>query len=143
YLLNPDAVEPSCNLTMDVDKEVERRVQAYKPDPDDLFSSPPDPQAIRQSLARNLALCEQRHLQLAENQQHATWGLGVFQSVGQGLAHFLLGNAVLAEVLFIGRFAMAAAISALDADHVALRLPRSRAEWRLSQGVQFVVSGLM
>ena len=40
-------------------------------------------------------------------------------------------------------FAMAAAISALDADHIALRLPRNRAEWRLSQGSQFVVNGLM
>src|SRR5690606_34728807 len=27
--------------------------------------------------------------------------------------------------------------------HIALRLPRNRAEWRLSQGVQFVVNGLM
>ena len=143
YLLNPDAVEPSCNLIMDVDKEVERRVQAYKPDPDDLFSSPPDPQAIRQSLESNLALCEQRHLQFAENQQHATWGLGVFKSVEQGLANFLLGNIDLTKFLFIGMFAMAAAISALDADHIALRLPRNRAEWRLSQGVQFVVNGLM
>ncbi|HLT12530.1 MAG TPA: TRAP transporter large permease subunit [Marinobacter sp.] len=143
YLLNPDAVEPSCNLIMDVDKEVERRVQAYKPDPDDLFSSPPDPQAIRQSLESNLALCEQRHLQFAENQKHATWGLGVFKSVEQGLANFLLGNIDLTKFLFIGMFAMAAAISALDADHIALRLPRNRAEWRLSQGVQFVVNGLM
>ena len=38
---------------------------------------------------------------------------------------------------------MAAAIAALDTDHIALRLPRNRAEWRLSQGVQFVVNGLM
>src|SRR5690606_38310395 len=30
-----------------------------------------------------------------------------------------------------------------DADHIALRLPRNRAEWRLSQGVQFMVNGLM
>ena len=143
YLLNPDAVEPTCNLVMDVDKEVQRRVQAYQPDPDDLFSSPPDPQAIRQSLESNLALCEQRHLQFAENQKNATWGLGVFKDIEQGLANFLLSNIDLTKFLFIGMFAMAAAISALDADHIALRLPRNRAEWRLSQGVQFVVNGLM
>src|SRR5690554_1278247 len=77
YLLNPDATEPTCNLFVDVDKEVERRVAAYKPDPDDLFSSPPNPEAIRKSLQSNLALCEQRHLQFAENQKHATWALGV------------------------------------------------------------------
>src|SRR5690606_29083821 len=139
----PDATEPTCNLFMDIDKEVERRVQAYKPDPDDLFSSPPDPQAIRQSLQSNLALCEQRHLQFAENQKHATWALGVYKAVEQGLADFLLDNIDLTKFLFIGMFALAAAIAALDADHIALRLPRNRAEWRLSQGVQFTVNGLM
>ncbi|MBR9871556.1 MAG: TRAP transporter large permease subunit [Gammaproteobacteria bacterium] len=143
YLLNPDAVEPSCNLTMDVDREVERRIQAYKPDPDDLFSSPPNAQAIRQSLESNLALCEQRHVQFAENQKHATPALGVFKDIEQGLADFLLSNIDLTKFLFIGMFALAAAVSALDADHIALRLPRNRAEWRLSQGAQFVVNGLM
>src|SRR5690554_409670 len=143
YLLNPDATEPTCNLFVDVDKEVERRVAAYKPDPDDLFSSPPNPEAIRQSLQSNLALCEQRHLQYAENQKNATWALGAFKGVEQGLANFLLKNIDLTKFLFIAMFAMAAAVSALDADHIALRLPRNRAEWRLSQGSQFVVNGLM
>src|SRR5690554_3870927 len=143
YLLNPDATEPTCNLFVDIDTEVERRVAAYKPDPDDLFSSPPNPEAIRKSLQSNLALCEQRHLQFAENQKHATWALGVFKDIEQGLADFLLKNIDLTKFLFIGMFAMAAAISALDADHIALRLPRNRAEWRLSQGSQFVVNGLM
>ncbi|WP_036219945.1 TRAP transporter large permease subunit [Marinobacter sp. ES-1] len=143
YLLNPDATEPTCNLSVDIDKEVQRRVAAYKPDPDDLFSSPPNPEAIRKSLQSNLALCEQRHLQFAENQKHATWALGVFKDIEQGLADFLLKNIDLTKFLFIGMFAMAAAISALDADHIALRLPRNRAEWRLSQGSQFVVNGLM
>ncbi|MGC8121720.1 TRAP transporter large permease subunit [Marinobacter sp. VGCF2001] len=143
YLLNPDATEPTCNLFMDIDTEVERRVQAYKPDPDDLFSSPPNPEAIRQSLQRNLELCEQRHLQFAENQKHATWALGVYKTVEQGLADFLLDNIDLTKFLFIGMFALAAAIAALDADHIALRLPRNRAEWRFSQAVQFTVNGLM
>ncbi|WP_138437160.1 TRAP transporter large permease subunit [Marinobacter shengliensis] len=143
YLLNPDATEPTCNMFMDVDAEVERRIQAYKPDPDDLFSSPPNPEALRQSLESNLALCEQRHLMYAENQKNATWALGVYKSVEQGLASFLLDNIELTKYLFIAMFAMAAAISALDADHIALRLSRNRAEWRLSQGVQFIVNGLM
>ncbi|MBE0485070.1 TRAP transporter large permease subunit [Marinobacter sp.] len=143
YLLNPDAVEPTCNLYIDLDREVERRIQAYQPDPDDLFSSPPNADAVRQSLQSNLALCEQRHLQFAENQKHATWALGAYKSIEQGLAGFLLDNIDLTKFLFIAMFAMAAAISALDSDHIALRLPRNRAEWRLSQGVQFSVNGLM
>ncbi|MDX5439792.1 MAG: TRAP transporter large permease subunit [Alteromonadaceae bacterium] len=143
YLLNPDATEPTCNMFVDVDAEVERRIQAYKPDPDDLFSSPPDADALRQSLQSNVALCEQRHLMFAENQKHATWALGVYKSFEQGLAGFLLDNIELTKYLFIAMFAMAAAISALDADHIALRLSRNRSEWRLSQGVQFIVNGLM
>ncbi|MEC7815991.1 MAG: TRAP transporter large permease subunit [Pseudomonadota bacterium] len=143
YLLNPDAAEPTCNLFVDVDTEVERRIQAYEPDPDDLFSAPPDRQALRQSLESNLALCQQRHLQFAENQKHATWALGAFKDVEQGLARVLLDNIDLTKFLFIAMFALAAAVSALDTDHIALRLPRNRAEWRLSQGSQFVVNGLM
>lgn len=143
YLLNPDAKAPACNLELDVDREVQVRLQAYKPDPDDLFSSPPDPSALRQSLQSNLVLCAQRHQQFAENQKRTTVALGLYKALEQGLANFLLENIELTKFLFIGMFALAAAVSAFDADHIALRLPRNRAEWRLSQGVQFVVNGLM
>ncbi len=143
YLLNPDATEPTCQLEMDVDAEVARRVQAYKPDPDDLFSSPPNPEAIRKSLQSNLELCQQQYALYQQNLEHATPALGMFKAVEQGLAEFLLDNIELTKYLFIAMFAMAAAIAALDTDHIALRLPRNRAEWRLSQGVQFVVNGLM
>ncbi len=143
YLLDPDATEPTCNMFVDVDAEVQKRLDAYEPDPDDLFSSPPDEDAIRESLKRNMALCEQKHLMFAENQKNATAALGVFKTVEQGFASFLLDNIELTKFLFIAMFAMAAAISALDADHIALRLPRNRAEWRLSQGTQLAVNGLM
>ncbi|WP_372986213.1 TRAP transporter large permease subunit [Marinobacter sp.] len=143
YLLNPDATEPSCQLEMDIDAEVAKRVAAYKPDPDDLFSSPPNPEAIRKSLESNLELCQQQYAVYEQNLKHATPALGMFKTVEQGLAEFLLDNIELTKYLFIAMFAMAAAIAALDTDHIALRLPRNRAEWRLSQGVQFVVNGLM
>ncbi|MAK49503.1 TRAP transporter large permease subunit [Marinobacter sp.] len=143
YLLNPDATEPSCQLAMDIDAEVARRVANYKPDPDDLFSSPPNPEAIRKSLQSNLELCQQQYDVYEQNLAHATPALGAFKAVEQGLADFLLDNIELTKYLFIAMFAMAAAIAALDTDHIALRLPRNRAEWRLSQGVQFVVNGLM
>jgi len=143
YLLNPDATEPSCQLEMDVDAEVQKRLDAYKPDPDDLFSSPPNPDAIRTSLERNLDMCEQEYALYEQNLKHATPALGLFKTVEQGLAGFLLDNIELTKYLFIAMFAMAAAIAALDADHIALRLPRNRAEWRLSQGAQLVVNGLM
>ncbi|MDK9557118.1 TRAP transporter large permease subunit [Marinobacter sp. M216] len=143
YLLNPDATEPSCQLEMDVDAEVKKRVEAYQPDPDDLFSSPPNPEAIRQSLERNLELCQQEYALYEQNLEHATPALGLFKTIEQGLADFLLDNIELTKYLFIAMFAMAAAIAALDADHIALRLPRNRAEWRFSQATQFVVNGMM
>jgi C4-dicarboxylate transporter, DctM subunit len=143
YLLDPDAAEPECRLEMDIEAEVQKRIEAYKPDPDDLFSSPPDPEALRKSLNKNLALCEQEHRLFRENQKHATDALGLFKTVEQGLADFLLDNIELTKFLFIAMFALAAAVSAFDADHIALRLPRNRGEWRLSQGAQFAVNGLM
>ena len=143
YMLNPDATEPTCNLFVDIDKEVQRRMDAYEPDPDALFSDPPDPDAIRQSLERNVELCQKKHLMYRENQKHATEALGVFKAVEQGFADFLLDNMALTKYLFIAMFAMAAAIAALDADHIALRLPRNRREWQLSQGSQFFTNTLM
>jgi len=143
YLLNPDATEPSCRLEMNVDAEVRKRVEAYKPDPDDLFDSPPNPQAIRTSLERNLALCAQKHAAYQKNAEQATPALGAFKAFEQGLATFLLDNIGLTKYLFIAIFAMAAAVAAMDAEHIALRLPRNRSEWRLSQAVQFVVNGMM
>lgn len=143
YLLNPDATEPSCQLEMDVDAEVRKRVDAYQPDPDDLFSSPPNREAVRTSLERNLELCQEKYLLYEQNLKHATPALGAFKTVEQGLADFLLDNIELTKYLFIAMFALAAAIAAMDADHIALRLPRNRAEWRLSQGAQFAVNGLM
>ncbi|WP_203300146.1 TRAP transporter large permease subunit [Marinobacter sediminum] len=143
YLLNPDATEPSCQLEMDVDAEVRKRINAYRPDPDDLFSSPPNPEALRTSLERNLELCQEKYALYEQNLEHATPALGAFKAVEQGLATFLLDNIELTKYLFIGMFALAAAIAAMDADHIALRLPRNRAEWRLSQGAQFAVNGLM
>ena len=143
YLLNPDATEPSCQLEMDVDAEVRKRIDAYRPDPDDLFSSPPNPEALRTSLERNLELCQEKYTLYEQNLKHATPALGAFKAFEQGLATFLLDNIELTKYLFIAMFALAAAIAAMDADHIALRLPRNRAEWRLSQGAQFAVNGLM
>lgn len=143
YLLNPDATEPSCRLEMNVDEEVSKRVAAYKPDPDDLFDSPPNPDAIRASLERNLTLCAGQHKVYQNNIAQATPALGVFKTVEQGLATFLLENIDLTKYLFIAIFAMAAAVAAFNTEHIALRLPRNRSEWRFSQAVQFIVNGLM
>jgi len=143
YLLDPDATEPTCSREMDIDGEIRKRMESYKPDPDDLFSSPPDAGAIRQSLERNIRLCEQEFGLYQQNLVHATPALGMFKSVEQGFAHFLLDNIDLTKYLFIAMFALAAAVAAMDADHIALRLPRNRAEWRLSQGAQFAVNGMM
>ncbi|MEQ5834646.1 TRAP transporter large permease subunit [Marinobacter sp. NFXS9] len=143
YLLDPWATEPSCDVDMDVESAVQKRMQAYKPDPDELFSSPPDPDKLRESFRKNLELCQKKHAMFAANQAHVTTALTVFKTVEQGMAHWLLDNIDLTKFLFLGLFAMAALIAAFDTDHIALRLPRNRAEWRLSQTMQLFVNGLM
>ncbi|MHA7925101.1 MAG: TRAP transporter large permease subunit [Marinobacter sp.] len=143
YLLDPAATEPTCSLEIDIDAEVQKRIDAYEPDPDELFSSPPNAQAIRESLLQNLELCKQRFEQYRLTQEAVTPALTVYKTIEQGLAETLLENIELTKFLFIAMFALAAAIAAFDTDHIALRLPRNRAEWRLSQGVQLIVNGLM
>jgi TRAP-type C4-dicarboxylate transport system permease large subunit len=143
YTLDPSPTEPACQLNVDIDAEVKRRIEAYKPDPDALFSSPPDPGAIRKSLERNVELCQKKYQAYQYNLEHGSKALAIFKSVEQGFADFLLNNMGLTRYLFIAMFAMAAAIAALDADHIALRLPRNRREWKLSQASQFFTNALM
>ena len=62
---------------------------AYAPDPDDLFDAPSNPEAIRISLERNLALCAEKHSAYQKNAEQATPVLGVFKTVEQGPAESL------------------------------------------------------
>ena len=143
YLLDPWAEEPTCRTDIDVDSEVQRRLDAYVPDPDDLFASPPNPDALRQSLLRNIELCQERFERFERNQESITTTLTVYKTIERGMASFLLENIDLMKFLFMGMFALAAAIAAFESDHIALRLPRNRSEWRLNQGAQLFVNGLM
>lgn len=143
YLLDPWASEPECNASLNIDAAVDKRMEAYKPDPDALFSSPPNRQDLRESFTKTKALCERKHEHFKLNQQSITPALTVFKTVEQSIADFLLDNIDLTKFLFLGLFALAAMISAFDTDHIALRLPRNRSEWRFSQLAQFVVNGLM
>ncbi|MBH86284.1 MAG: C4-dicarboxylate ABC transporter [Alteromonadaceae bacterium] len=143
YLLNPWASEPDCNVDMDVEAAVQKRMNEYTPDPDELFSSPPDADKLRESYRKNLELCQKKHAMFAENQDNITPALTVFKTVEQGIADWLLDNIDLTKFLFLGLFALAAMVSAFDADHIALRLPKNRAEWKLSQAAQLVVNSLM
>lgn len=143
YLLNPWATEPTCDVDMDIDAAVQKRMQAYKPDPDALFSSPPDPKALRESFQKNLELCRDKYVMFADNQEQITPALTIYKTVEQGIADWLLDNIDLTKYLFLGLFGLAAMIAAFDTDHIALRLPRNRAEWKLSQGIQLLVNGLM
>ncbi|PAV26944.1 TRAP-type C4-dicarboxylate transport system permease large subunit [Tamilnaduibacter salinus] len=143
YLLDPWAEKPECNVNMDIDAAIQKRLDNYEPDPDALFSSPPSESKLRESFEKSLEQCKQEHALYKQNKGQITTSLTMFKTVEQGMADFLLDNIDLQKYLFLGLFALAALISALDTDHIALRLPRNRAEWRLSQLTQLAVNGLM
>lgn len=143
YLLDPYATKPECSLNVDIDAAVAAQLKDGKDDGFDLFESEPDPAEIRASIVRNLELCRDQNVIFAKLQSQITPSLVAFKTVERAVADTLLNNLDLKTFLFMAIFALAAAISALDNEHISLRLPQNRAEWRLAQLSQVIVNGLM
>ena len=143
YKLNPDATAPTCKTSINIDAAVKAQLAADAKDSGGLFSSTPDPAQIRQSLEDNLQMCRQAHKQYQVLRAQITPALIVYKSIEEHMDQWFLSNTSLVEYLFMGIFLLAAAIAALDNEQISLRLAQNQAEWRMVQGIQFVVNGLM
>ncbi|MFE8072206.1 TRAP transporter large permease subunit [Marinobacteraceae bacterium S3BR75-40.1] len=143
YLLDPHAKAPECNPSQDVDAAVAAQMAEAESDSFGLFDSKPDKAAIRASIEKNVALCQEKHAKYTAMQAQITPWLVAYKTVERSMAAFLIDNMALQTYLFMGLMGLAAATAAFSNEHISLRLPGNRAEWRLAETVQLIVNGLM
>ena len=143
YLLDPDAKAPTCSTDVDIDAAVKKQLAQSQDDDFSLFDSAPDPKAIRSSIEKNLAMCKEQHANYDKMQSQITPWLVGYKSVERAVSKWLLDNMALKTYLFMAIFAIAAAVAAFDNEQISLRLARNRGEWRLVEGAQLVINGLM
>lgn len=139
-MLRFDMPQPSCNPNMDVDAEVNKRMANTTADPDSLFDAgPSNPDAIRRSLESQRQQCQQNVQTYQYNHEMTgTPTLRAFRSVELTMGRInALGQDwqayILVCLIIFGGF-----IALTLGEQIALRPPKSRLDFRVSAGAQFV-----
>ncbi|TVP57066.1 MAG: TRAP transporter large permease subunit [Halomonadaceae bacterium] len=144
YTLNPWASEPRCDLNVDIAQRVRQEMAAEEEGGFDLGGSfGPDEDAIRRSVERNVERCERSHQRFEEQQGRITPMLVAYKGVERSMGKWLTDNMALSSYLFILLIGIGAATAAFSNEHIALRPPLNRVDWRIAQGWQLLLSGLM
>jgi len=144
YTLNPGASAPSCETDVDIEKRVQEELAAEEDDGFDLGGDMgPDEDAIRASIERNVERCATRHQRFEAQQEQITPVLVAYKGVERSMAKWLTDNMALSTYLFIMLMGIGAATAAFSNHHIALRPPLTRFDWRVAQGSQLLVNGLM
>lgn len=144
YTLNPSATEPRCDVNVDIERRVQEEMAAEEEGGFDLGGAMgPDEDAIRRSVERNLERCERSHQVFAQQQERITPLLIAYKGVERAMAKWLTDNMGLSTYLFIILMGIGAGTAAFSNEHIALRPPLNRVDWRVSQGAQLLVNVLM
>lgn len=144
YTLNPGASEPSCEYDVDIERRVQEEMTAEEEGGFDLGGDMgPDEDAIRRSIERNLERCERSHEQFQAQKDRITPMLVAYKATERAMATWLTDNMALSTYLFIILMGIGAGTAAFGNEHISLRPPLNRVDWRVSQGAQLVVNGLM
>ncbi|WP_348764827.1 TRAP transporter large permease subunit [uncultured Salinisphaera sp.] len=142
-MLRVDMAEPACDPDMDIDARVaQSQANAAEPDEDSLFDAgPSDPAALRQSLEAQRSQCVASYERYEYNQQvTSTSSLRAFRSLELGMGRInQLGQEfqsyILILLIMIGGF-----VALVLNEQIALRVPRSRLDYRVSAGSQVVAN---
>ena len=139
-MLRVDMAEPACDPDMDIDARVAQSQSSASaaPDEDSLFDAgPSDPQALRRSLEAQRGQCRESYERYEYNQQTTSTstlrayrslelGMGRINQMGQGVQAYIL-----VLLIMLGGF-IALALN----EQIALRMPKSRLDYRVSAGAQ-------
>lgn len=143
--LRMDMARPACNPDPNIDREVQRAVRKSKESTGGLLDAgPADPEALRKSfLARRKECHKKFEVYRYNHEMTQRWslrayravelGVGQLSRVGTGLQAFVL-------VLFI---LIGGIIAKVTDEHIALRVPSSRLDYRLSSFTQFFVNAVL
>ncbi|MDX1588151.1 MAG: TRAP transporter large permease subunit [Oleiphilaceae bacterium] len=144
YTLNPWASEPDCRTDVDIEKRVREELAREEEDPFGLGGGgDPDEDALRRSIERNLERCQREHQRFEQQQARITPVLVAYKRVERAMGTWLTDNLILATYLFITLVGVGAGTAAFSNHHIALRPPTTRLEWRIAQGAQLLVNGLL
>jgi len=142
FMLRHDPVEPSCNLNMDIDKELARIVQERNNQPVDEFDlfapEPVDPVVMRKSLEAAQAQCEIKYDQYNATKDRITPAVTLFRSVELGVANFGELGMATQRIMLAVLVLICGGTALFRRHHIALRPMVTAMDYRVAAGAQFI-----
>ncbi len=147
FLLRHDPVEPSCNLNMDIDVELNRLIQERNSQPVDEFDlfapEPVDPAIMRKSLTAAKEQCQIKYDQYDATKDRITPAVQLFRSVELGVAKFgELGMATQRVMLAI-LVLICGGTALVRRHHISLRPMVTAMDYRVAAGAQFIAFSIL
>ena len=135
YILRGDIPTPTCDPNPDIDAELEKLLAEQANEEDefgDLFGEPEDNSAaLRESLQKQAALCQEKHRISAENQARVTDNVRMFRQID----YFLLKLSEFGrenQRMLLGLMLFFCAITtAITKHHIGLRLMTTQLDFRV------------
>lgn len=146
FMLRADPSVPDCNANPDVDAAVDAEMnKASSGDAiDALFADEvQDPEAIRSSILKAAQLCQEKQVMYKNITEHLTPGLKAYRAVETsffGIFRFGMENRPLLLLLLVF---IASINTTLGENHIALRLPRSRLDFRIYSVMMTVANAIL
>lgn len=143
HLLRLDLVKPTCDPNIDVDARVNEILNASSDDPFGGIFDAPDPEATRQSVLNEKAICLEKHEAVVRVQAQMNDGVLVFRSVDRALSwlsQFSRDNQGNMLVLMVFICALTAT---LTYHHIGLRPMQTRMDHRVGATAQFIATSAL
>lgn len=147
FQLRHDPTEPTCDIDMDIDAEVARRISeqnSQASDDFDLFAAEPiNPESMRQSLQQVKDECQGKYTQYTENVERITPGLKAFRSLELGVSTFgeigLSTERILLAVLVL----ICGGTALFRRHHIALRPMITVMDYRVAAAAQAIAFSML
>ncbi|MEY1662175.1 TRAP transporter large permease subunit [Isoalcanivorax beigongshangi] len=148
FLLRSASVEPTCERDRDLDLEVERTVQQREAEAADdplagLLGASIDRDAIRKSLERSVAVCQDRWARYERVAARQTPGVQAFAAVETTVAMAVTELGGYKRLLLCLLLLICAATTTLTRHHISLRGIRTVNDFRMSSMVQLAANLLL
>lgn len=134
FMLRADPAVPDCNPNPDIEASVQAELHKSNSGDaiDALFADEVlDPEAIRASVTKAAELCKEKHTMYTNITAHLTPGVKAYRTLETsffGIFHFGMENRPLLLLLLVF---IASINTTLNEGHIALRLPRTRLDFRI------------
>lgn len=143
HLLRLDLAKPTCDPNVDVDARVNEILNASSDDPfGDLFSAP-DPEATRQSVLNEQAICQQKHAEVERVQAQMSDEVLLFRSVDRALSWLSQFSRDNQSTMLVTMLFICALTATLTYHHVGLRPMQTVLEHRVGALAQVIANAAL